>query len=180
MPTLFKRKRSKYWWIDALAPNGKRIRVSTKTQDKKTAETILKVFESKIAVAKLFKNIKSINPDEFTLSTNSKGTNEWIIKRWNSFNTREKQAVIFSFFEGKCHYCGTNVHIPEHRLKHADSKRCVMDHKFPRIAGGSDNFDNIVLSCHECNIKKFDRSHEDFIYELANKSIAEVIPNIQK
>lgn len=45
-----------------------------------------------------------------------------------------------------CWYCGKEM--PKNKL--------TVDHVFPRSKGGSDDFDNIVLACKECNSSKND------------------------
>ena len=43
-----------------------------------------------------------------------------------------------------CQYC----------FKEFDSKQLTMDHVIPKILGGKKTFDNIVMSCKECNSRK--------------------------
>jgi len=38
--SLIKRKKSGVWWVDFVAPNGQRIRRTTKTPDRKEAEEL--------------------------------------------------------------------------------------------------------------------------------------------
>jgi integrase len=38
---IYRRPNSKYWWIDAVLPNGQRLRGSTKTEDRQQAEALL-------------------------------------------------------------------------------------------------------------------------------------------
>lgn len=90
------------------------------------------------------------------------GDNRWIIERWHELNPKERQAVVFTIFQGRCHYCGRKVHIQLARKK-TTPDRCILDHKVPFAHGGPDSFDNIVLSCEECNQKKLDQSYEEFI-----------------
>jgi integrase len=46
--SLIKRKKSSVWWIDFVAPNGERIRRSTKTRDRKAAEELHDKLKSEI------------------------------------------------------------------------------------------------------------------------------------
>ncbi len=56
---------------------------------------------------------------------------------------REKQC-------NKCYYCKINL-IEWHQ-----------DHKTPFARGGTDNIDNIVISCPRCNLSKGDKTEEEF------------------
>jgi 5-methylcytosine-specific restriction endonuclease McrA len=85
----------------------------------------------------------------------------WTRERWARMNPREQQAVIFTAFGGRCVYCKREVDIPLARDRKSLT-RCVLDHKIPAISGGSDDIDNIVLSCQSCNSKKSDGRHDRY------------------
>ena len=46
--------------------------------------------------------------------------------------------------EGICHYCG----------KHIERKRWSIDHKTPKVRGGSNAYSNLVGACKDCNNNK--------------------------
>lgn len=50
----------------------------------------------------------------------------------------------------ECQYCGKDGFIPAIR----EGVRLNMDHVVPRCLGGARNWENIVASCHPCNLKK--------------------------
>lgn len=55
---------------------------------------------------------------------------------------------LFKRDEGKCQYCG----------KQPKSDEWSIDHVIPRSRGGETVWENVVLSCLDCNRKKADRS----------------------
>jgi 5-methylcytosine-specific restriction endonuclease McrA len=58
----------------------------------------------------------------------------------------------------RCHYCG--------RAPHKDNTIVLhVDHIHPRILGGSDDKDNLITSCEDCNIGKGSLSHSNEIKE---------------
>jgi len=176
MGTLYKRNR--YWWISLATSDKKRLRISTRTTDKKLAKTILASYEGKIAAAHL---LQATRLGEFKNtsdnSNDSLSDHNWIMNRWASFNARERLSILFSYYKGRCYYCNVEVRIPERRKKYSDPDRGVIDHRIPHVAGGSDSFDNLVLACSECNKKKTDRTHDDFMREMVSKSIEQTARN---
>jgi len=92
---------------------------------------------------------------------------KWINIEWKNFDNREQLAVLFTLFEGKCYYCKRKVHLKGR--EGPKKNRAVIDHYIPIIGGGSDNVNNLVLSCHECNNKKSDMRPEKFIEILLRK-----------
>jgi len=55
---------------------------------------------------------------------------------------------LYSHYEHKCCYCGKKYNVKDLNL----------DHVVPRAQGGQTNWENIVLSCFPCNIKKGSRT----------------------
>ncbi len=86
---------------------------------------------------------------------------EWIEKEWVELSDRERLAVLFTVNHGKCHYCGRKVHINSRQKYH--QARATIDHMIPAIGGGADSFQNCILACNKCNIKKSDMSYNKFI-----------------
>lgn len=156
-------KNGKYFWIAYVLPNKKRIHKSLKTTSKKEAEKYKVIIEGKIQNAKQFYNIQN-SLNEFS-NINLSAENSWYAKRWNKFNYREKISILFFLFEGKCNYCGNDVIIPENRKYFKSENRAVIDHTIPVVGGGSNSFDNLVLSCQKCNMEKLDKSPEEYMKE---------------
>lgn len=52
-----------------------------------------------------------------------------------------------------CRYCGIEPHIIY----------LTVDHKKPRIFGGTNDMRNLLTACSECNNKKRDMSHRLFL-----------------
>lgn len=57
-----------------------------------------------------------------------------------------------------CRYCGRTP--PEAHLE--------VDHVIPKLSGGSDEFDNLVTACFECNRGKKDARDYTHLYEIVN------------
>lgn len=68
--------------------------------------------------------------------------------------------------EFRCLYCGNEF----------PKKKLTMDHFIPKSKGGGKSFENILMSCQPCNLKKGDKfmeplkkPHVPTYFELANK-----------
>ena len=173
-------KRGNIFWI-RFKFNKKRHQFSLGITDIATAKKLLDVYSNKLksarATNKLQKELNSINnaiDSSLTNKNSGDKMQDWIAIRWAKFNSREKQAVVFVMFGGKCYYCGRDVTIPASR-KDKTLLRAVMDHKIPVAGGGSNNLPNLVLSCEACNIKKSDDTPEKFVKELQSDLIIEKI-----
>ncbi|SRR6266487_1527812 len=64
----------------------------------------------------------------------------------------EVRAYLLEKFQHRCVYCGA-LNVP-----------FEVDHLLPRSRGGSHRLSNLVLSCHECNARKGDRTASEFGY----------------
>ena len=60
----------------------------------------------------------------------------------------------------ECHYCGTKL-----GLGKSARRRTNIDHIVPQSQGGSDDLDNLLLSCRTCNTRKGDKPYEKYIRE---------------
>lgn len=69
-------------------------------------------------------------------------------------NKRERVLLKTKY---KCGYCGT-VLFPDNHI----------DHILPKSKGGTDHIDNLMPSCPGCNMKKYDRTPEQFKSRLVN------------
>lgn len=85
--------------------------------------------------------------------------------------------------ETHCHYCGCELIAPgtkraepyyEYKVKHIANQVIrgwylrlqygvfSVDHIIPESKGGTDELDNLIAACMNCNMKKGDRSYESF------------------
>ena len=71
---------------------------------------------------------------------------------------RRKQ--VFEKSQGKCHYCDTSLDI---------EGAWHIEHMMPRALMGTNEPSNLVASCIPCNMKKRDRTAEEFMAELAKE-----------
>ena len=55
--------------------------------------------------------------------------------------------LIYKRDKNKCQYCGS-------------TKSLTIDHVIPRSRGGKDTWENLVVACSPCNIKKGDKMLE--------------------
>jgi 5-methylcytosine-specific restriction endonuclease McrA len=55
-----------------------------------------------------------------------------------------------------CHFCNKKI------------KGCYLtrDHKIPKSRGGTGSWENTLLSCKKCNLRKADMSYEEFIKRI--------------
>lgn len=58
---------------------------------------------------------------------------------------REKRAIVWDRCRGRCCYCGVELH---------PFRAFTVDHVVPRSRGGSDELDNLVGACRDCNAAK--------------------------
>lgn len=63
-----------------------------------------------------------------------------------------RKRIVFNKTNGRCFYCGTVI--PE---------MWEIEHKIPLSRGGSDDIDNLVPACVECNRRKGDRTSVEFM-----------------
>ena len=64
-----------------------------------------------------------------------------------------------------CQYCGKEIPLKPQRREDIGT----MDHVYPKSKGGPRTWENIVLSCASCNIKKRDRTPEEAGMPLRHK-----------
>ena len=63
--------------------------------------------------------------------------------------------------KGLCHYCGCKTRISI--LPGNYPNKATIDHKVPKSNGGTNDIDNLVMACTECNRKKSSISYEEFM-----------------
>ena len=76
----------------------------------------------------------------------------------NMYPTRN---LIYKRDKNKCQYCGS-------------TKSLTIDHVIPKSKGGEDTWENLVVACSSCNVKKGDKLLEQTNMKLARTSRAPV------
>ena len=85
----------------------------------------------------------------------------------SAFNGRFSKEVrfsrrnIFERDENTCQYCG----------KKLDRSELTLDHVVPRSRGGTSTWQNIVLACIRCNMRKGDRLPQEINLKLLRKPV---------
>jgi 5-methylcytosine-specific restriction endonuclease McrA len=69
-----------------------------------------------------------------------------------------KKEKIHKKYDGRCAYCGKEITIKEMQI----------DHFTPRIYGGTDDCDNLMPACRDCNNYKYSFSLEQFRMYIEN------------
>jgi 5-methylcytosine-specific restriction endonuclease McrA len=88
-----------------------------------------------------------------------------LLNVFNDFIRREVRLSRRSIFERdthQCQYCGR-------RLAKQD---LTIDHVMPRSRGGRDTWENLVLACVQCNLRKANRTPEEARMRLQRKPAA--------
>ena len=81
------------------------------------------------------------------------------MSKWLS---NSKRSLVISKTNGLCGYCGSVI----------DSDKCTVDHLVPKIRGGSNQVENLVLACKSCNTSKGSLSVEDYRIWLSWRDLA--------
>jgi 5-methylcytosine-specific restriction endonuclease McrA len=71
-------------------------------------------------------------------------------------NNKPTRSAIYARDGHKCQYCGA-------------TRKLTIDHVIPKSKGGSDDWDNLVVACSSCNIKKGDKYLEHTGMKLARR-----------
>ena len=77
-------------------------------------------------------------------------------KRDNSYLKYKKE--LYEEMNGKCGYCGCEL----------DYKKATIDHKVPLAVGGTNDRENLIISCFSCNHYKRNRDIECFRASIKN------------
>lgn len=87
-----------------------------------------------------------------------------ILSAFNSFVKREipfTRRNIFARDNHQCQYCGRRF----------SKQELTVDHVVPRSRGGGDTWDNLVLACTVCNLKKGSRTPDEADMPLVRKPV---------
>jgi 5-methylcytosine-specific restriction endonuclease McrA len=71
-------------------------------------------------------------------------------------HTAEQLRYLLKRQRNRCHYCKSKL-IEWHQ-----------EHRIPLSRGGTDNIENIVISCPPCNWRKRDKTEEEFYAFLSD------------
>jgi 5-methylcytosine-specific restriction endonuclease McrA len=74
----------------------------------------------------------------------------------NGSHSKADVARIYEQQHGKCWWCGIDL----------TGKKYHKDHRIAKTNGGSNNPENIVISCPRCNTRKGTKSPEEFAHRL--------------
>lgn len=88
-----------------------------------------------------------------------------VLTGFNGFYSPEvrlSRRNIFARDKSVCQYCG-------HRFPRTE---LTIDHVIPRSRGGTDSWENLVLACTSCNLRKRDRTPEEAQMPLIRKPVA--------
>ena len=69
--------------------------------------------------------------------------------------------LIYKRDKNKCQYCGS-------------TKSLTIDHVIPKSKGGQDTWENLVVACSSCNVKKSDKLLEQTNMKLQRTPMAPV------
>jgi 5-methylcytosine-specific restriction endonuclease McrA len=88
-----------------------------------------------------------------------------LLSAFNGFVRREvrlSRRNIFERDQNRCQYCG----------QHFSKSDLTIDHVMPRSRGGIDTWDNLVLACVPCNLRKSNRTPDEAAMHLIRRPAA--------
>lgn len=113
----------------------------------KEGAEVLEQYEETISSPSITLNLPSV------LKLKTKITKHHWSKNKRNFRVfKPSKFNIFTRDEGKCTYCGIELRFED----------ATLDHIQPRLKGGKTTWDNLTLSCEECNLKKSNKNPENF------------------
>ena len=95
---------------------------------------------------------------------------QYLGRKYNAvgkYTAAEFRAAI-ALYDGKCAYCVNPPPV---------GQRLEADHAIPLSRGGSNSIENILPACHSCNVRKRDRTPEEFKANVLYKR-ADPIPKV--
>jgi 5-methylcytosine-specific restriction endonuclease McrA len=84
------------------------------------------------------------------------------LSKKDKYGTKEQQSVIWNKTLGQCAYCACIINPLQDRNYH-------FDHIEPQINNGSNDVDNLMLSCKTCNTQKGKKSISEYRKYLKSK-----------
>jgi hypothetical protein len=76
-------------------------------------------------------------------------------------NEKPSRGLVYTRDENKCQYCGV-------------TRNLTIDHVIPKSKGGDDSWENLVVACVSCNIKKGNKLLENTDMKLIKKPRAPI------
>lgn len=80
---------------------------------------------------------------------------------------RNRRWNLFDLQKGVCYYCKISLLLHDQ----LNPRYATIDHKVPRIKGGSGKSDNIVLCCLKCNKEKGSMTAEEYELKILTQRI---------
>lgn len=77
-------------------------------------------------------------------------------KNFNFNSLKFNRKAIFMRDGNICQYCGSNL----------SKNNCTIDHVFPLSRGGTHTWRNVVACCESCNMKKGNKTYQEFEKEF--------------
>jgi len=87
-------------------------------------------------------------------------------------NSEEIRKFIYARDDGRCVYCGKRIRYEEMHL----------EHKIPKVFGGSNELSNLLCSCKECNLEKSSKlllRTTDIIDVAENKRLKKLFTEVE-
>jgi 5-methylcytosine-specific restriction endonuclease McrA len=80
-----------------------------------------------------------------------------------SLTKEQRKRFLRSIDDGlRCHYCQGNM---DYR-KSSSASYATWDHIIPKIEGGADTQENLVVACFKCNQKRGSTNYQKFMNEV--------------
>lgn len=89
-----------------------------------------------------------------------------MVKRMSKRGVILPKKPAFREQNGECHYCSRKMTLKRGKGT-VQPDYATWDHVVPRIAGGTDDPQNLVLCCADCNHRKGSMSYQQFILAKA-------------
>lgn len=87
---------------------------------------------------------------------------DWMDIGPNGNYSHRKRLAVLKKTGFRCGYCGKKLHHGSY----------VLDHIFPKIRGGGNNYENLLACCRRCNSMKHDKTIEQFwLYNACTEAV---------
>lgn len=75
--------------------------------------------------------------------------------------TKTRKIKLLTERDGfHCHYCGCTLE--ENEITGFNPKGSSIDHAIAQDSGGTDDLENLVLACRQCNVNKKTKHYQEF------------------
>lgn len=79
--------------------------------------------------------------------------------------SKHKFLTVCNKTNERCAYCGKRINFGRINCKY----QFAVDHVIPKVKGGTNDINNLLLSCSSCNTSKGKKSLEEFRYSFTFK-----------